>query len=604
MNQETCLSNVSTVNEIKEIFQLPIFYNDCKMELNKHILEDLELVETIDPSANSMYFHAFKPETIFGKEVIMKIPKYYTTDVEFLKENQRLLKSLKNNLNDDKDEEENFKKSCLTTLDIWDEIKNDNGFKERYHYLDWTMWEYLNESDFFLQIMSIYNLTAPIMSLLMPFVILIVPFFVIRMKGLQINLTEYYQILSVIISNHSIGKLFTSFRSVKLDEKCYLIISAGFYLFSIYQNFLACYRFYTNLKKIHKYLKEIELYLKKTEEKISYFIRAIETNGLTKFHPFSQQLELKGNVLREMRETLEKITPYKLSIRKIGEFGYVLQCFYKMYNNPRYNEAIIYSFGFHGYLELMKGLSQNDNLSFTQFVKEDEIVENKKKRKRSGKDGNFFKKMYYPTLIENKSAIKNSVNLNKNYIVTGPNASGKTTVLKTTLINIILSQQMGTGFYVSSNFTPFKYIHCYLNIPDTSGRDSLFQAEARRCKDILDITSKHPNDRHFCAFDELYSGTNPEEAVTSAYAFMKYLLKNKNVNCLLTTHFIKLCEKLEKEKRIVNMHMHTITKEGTNDFEYRYSMKKGISKIRGGIKVLIDMGYPKEILDVSRKEFI
>ena len=40
------------------------------MELNKHILEDLELVETIDPSANSMYFHAFKPETIFEIEYL------------------------------------------------------------------------------------------------------------------------------------------------------------------------------------------------------------------------------------------------------------------------------------------------------------------------------------------------------------------------------------------------------------------------------------------------------------------------------------------------------------------------------------------------------
>jgi hypothetical protein len=34
--------------------------------------------------------------------------------------------------------------------------------------------------------------------------------------------------------------------------------------------------------------------------------------------------------------------------------------------------------------------------------------------------------------------------------------------------------------------SPFDHIHSYLNIPDTSGRDSLFQAEARRCKEILD----------------------------------------------------------------------------------------------------------------------
>jgi len=34
-----------------------------------------------------------------------------------------------------------------------------------------------------------------------------------------------------------------------------------------------------------------------------------------------------------------------------------------------------------------------------------------------------------------------------------------------------------------------------------------------------------------------------------------------------------------------------------NDFKYTYLLKKGISEIRGGIKVLNDMNYPKEIID-------
>ncbi len=64
-------------------------------------------------------------------------------------------------------------------------------------------------------------------------------------------------------------------------------------------------------------------------------------------------------------------------------------------------------------------------------------------------------------------------------IITGPNASGKTTILKTTLINTILTQQFGCGFYSEATMYPFNHIHCYLNIPDTSGRDSLFQSETR-----------------------------------------------------------------------------------------------------------------------------
>jgi hypothetical protein len=52
-------------------------------------------------------------------------------------------------------------------------------------------------------------------------------------------------------------------------------------------------------------------------------------------------------------------------------------------------------------------------------------------------------------------------------------------------------------------------------------------------------------DTHFCAFDELYSGTNPDEAVMSAYAFITYLMKYKRVHYILTTHFIDFCNKID-----------------------------------------------------------
>jgi DNA mismatch repair ATPase MutS len=99
-------------------------------------------------------------------------------------------------------------------------------------------------------------------------------------------------------------------------------------------------------------------------------------------------------------------------------------------------------------------------------------------------------------------------------------------------------------------------------------------------------------------FDELYSGTNPDEAVMSANAFMEYLVKFKNVKCILTTHFIAVCKKLNKHPRIENYHMET--KESGDTFNYTYLLKKGISEVRGGIKVLHDMQYPKEIIENSK----
>jgi DNA mismatch repair protein MutS len=143
-------------------------------------------------------------------------------------------------------------------------------------------------------------------------------------------------------------------------------------------------------------------------------------------------------------------------------------------------------------------------------------------------------------------------------------------------------------------------LHCYLNIPDTSGRDSLFQAEARRCKEIIDIVNSNDQCNHFCVFDELYSGTNPEEAVTSASAFMKYIVKTDNVTCLLTTHYVKLCKKLEKNKRIENYNMKT--NKTSNTFEYTYKLVKGISTVKGGLKVLSDMNYPNEIISLCKND--
>ena len=210
-----------------------------------------------------------------------------------------------------------------------------------------------------------------------------------------------------------------------------------------------------------------------------------------------------------------------------------------------------------------------------------------------------IKKSYYGAHL-NSDKVTNDVKLDKSMIITGPNASGKTTTLKSTLINILITQQFGCGFYKSANLRPFEHLHCYLNIPDTSGRDSLFQAEARRCKEILDIIQCKKKERHFCVFDELYSGTNPDEAVISATAFMRYMMKNKNVKCLLTTHFVSVCKELDKDEEIENNKMATEeTKEG---FTYTYCLKPGISEVKGGLKVLSDMNYPSEILNDSKSK--
>jgi DNA mismatch repair ATPase MutS len=575
-----CENNTKLEEDINDYFKFPIYYNDKKVQLKENVIKDLELISTIDTSSNSISSYYFNTQNIneFAKNISNQVSQYYTTDIDFLKENQILLKEYQ------KIDEKyiHIDKNYSNIIEIWKEIKEDTGFKEKYQYVDWSIFEFLNHSEYFLQIMSLYNIVSPVISFLVPIIILIIPFFVIRLKGLVLTIEEYIDVLKIVAQSHALGKLFTKFNEVNMNEKIYFMVSAAFYLFSIYQNILICIRFNHNMVKIHKYFKDIEFYLDYTIQSMDHYLTY--SSNLETQKEFSNVINNNKEILIEFKQKLLIVSQYKFTnFKKLFEIGHILKSFYQLYNNKKYNDAFMYSFGFNGYIDLLEGLIiniENKQINFCEFINENKKI--------------VFKNSYYACLKDN-NPVKNNIKLNKNLIITGPNASGKTTILKSTLINIIFSQQFGCGFYDSAKIKPFDFLHCYLNIPDTSGRDSLFQAEARRCKEILDVIENSKDQSHFCLFDELYSGTNPEEAILSAVSFMNYLIKNKNVSCLLTTHFIKVCKKLKKNKNIINYHM--VANKNNNKISYTYLFKEGISEVKGGINVLSDMNYPKEIID-------
>jgi len=574
------MSSESKVNEVNDHFKIPIFYNKHKVELNKNIVKDLELIDTVDASCNPIYHYCFDNDNDISKKLNQQLCKYYTTDVPFLKDNQMLLKDYKPLGVKYTDYSNNYK----NIIDIWNELKIDAGFKERYYFIEWELLEFLNRSEWFLQFISVYNLLSPIISLLVPIIILIIPFFILKMKGQQLTIYDYIDVLKFVAGQNAIGKLFVvNFNDINANEKMYIFISAALYLFSIYQNFMVCVRFNNNMKTIHNHFNEIRIYIEHTINSMNNYLEY--STKLATHTEFNSTVKHNLETLERLQQKMKNITDYNMfNIGKIKEIGYVFKCFYELHTDKIYDDAIMYSLGFNGYMDCLKGLQQNiieRKINFATFIDDS---------KKTVLDNS-----YYATL-KNDNPIKNTVKCKKNMIITGPNASGKTTILKSTLINILFSQQFGCGFYDSAKIKPFNHIHCYLNIPDTSGRDSLFQAEARRCKEILDAISESPKEAHLCIFDELYSGTNPEEAQQSAASFMKYITKYDNVCCLLTTHFTKICKKLEKSKLIMNYKMLTEKDANNNGLKYKYILTKGISDIKGGLIVLQQLNYPKEII--------
>ena len=552
-------------------FKFPVEYQKKNKFLSTNIANDLELYNTTDPTNKTINQQIFQPCTEVGLEMNNYMLDTYSYDKPFLKDTQKMLKK--------------YKKKSLTDLDeIFKIIQNNkslSNFNDKYFYLEWSCLEMLNKNEMFLLLMSIYNLSSPILSLIFPLIILILPFFILQLQNKPVEINEYVTILKSVLTNHAIGKVCFQFSSASNGEKIYILLSLGFYIFSIYQNIRYCHKFYINLQNIHKELFVLKNYIANTLLNIDHVVSI--TQKLKTYKPFVKELTKVKSTLEYFHKQIN-FTPFSISFTKILEIGSLLKVYYEFNKSIELEYALYYSMGFNGYLDNLNGLKEfmnDDKINFASFGKHTD-----------------FKGLYYPALIQTEYK-SNDCSFDKNIILTGPNASGKTTILKSCLINILLSQTFGCGCYTKSTNKLYKHIHCYLNIPDTLGRDSLFQAEARRCKEIIDAINKNPEDTHFCAFDELYSGTNPKEAISSATAFMEYIIKNDTVDCLLTTHFIDVCNQLNSHKKVQNLMMDVDIVD--KNIKFKYELKEGISEICGGIDILKKLNYPQEILDSSQQ---
>jgi len=599
------VSQTDNDKEKKEpIFKLPIQYLDDKVELEEHTTNDLELLKS--DKHESLYKFVFNPKTVFGESLMEQWGKYYTPNKLFLKDSQKILK---NKLNEEKKEKVFSQESKVNAelqtdiVEIWNEIQNETGFNEKYNYIEWAQLDFLNNNSMFLQCLSIYNVASPLFSLMLPIFFLILPLLIIKLRGLPITIEKYIELLKIVFQKHQLGKIF-DLSSASFEKLVYVFATSIFYIIQVYQNITTCRRFICNMTKIHHQITITRYYLNETISNMDILIK--QCDGLKTYEDFVKTIQYHRSVCSNMKKGFDNVVPNKVSFKKLRQIGFTMKCFYQLYNDNKFHETLNYTFGLNGYIDNMNGIVENmknKNIHACKF------------KKGTSK----FEKAYFPSLV-NEKPVKNTYKLDKHLIITGPNAAGKTTLLKTTIFNIILSQQIGFGFYNKATINPYDMIHCYINIPDTSGRDSLFQAEAKRCKDILNHIinsndkevsdseektedeenfSKYKNDsegkRHFCVFDELYSGTNPYEAISSAYAFLKFLNKHDNVNFVLTTHFLDLCRRLETEKKLHNFHMKIDTTN--NDFKYTYKLEEGISTIKGGIKVLKDLSYPHEIIE-------
>ncbi|MDR7856622.1 MutS-related protein [Tissierella sp.] len=196
--------------------------------------------------------------------------------------------------------------------------------------------------------------------------------------------------------------------------------------------------------------------------------------------------------------------------------------------------------------------------------------------------------IYHP-LLENP--ISYSIEFdNKGALVTGSNASGKSTFLRTIGINSIFAQTLNLVLAKSYKSSYFKLLTSIGTTDSIVHGDSYFMAEAKSLKRIIDIL--HPEQPVLCILDEIFRGTNTAERISAARESLNYMIE-RNCCVLAATHDLELTNLVNDGFN--NYHFKETIE--TNDIKFDYILREGPCSTRNAIAILKYLGYPVEIYE-------
>lgn len=196
------------------------------------------------------------------------------------------------------------------------------------------------------------------------------------------------------------------------------------------------------------------------------------------------------------------------------------------------------------------------------------------------------KNLYNPLI---KNPVPNDLDLDKSIILTGSNASGKSTYLRTVGINTIFALSFGIFFGEEFEIKPMK-ITSAIDISDSIMKNlSYFMAESKAIGDMIEEESEK-----IILLDEIFRGTNTIDRIASATATLKYLAKNNHV--IAATHDIELTILLKDT--FVNKHFEEKIEDG--DIKFDYLLKDGPARSRNAIAILDSLNYPRNIIEEAK----
>jgi DNA mismatch repair protein MutS len=210
-------------------------------------------------------------------------------------------------------------------------------------------------------------------------------------------------------------------------------------------------------------------------------------------------------------------------------------------------------------------------------------------------------KLTYPKFVENDTALFNASNLfhillttpvaynvtlqkHQNFLfLTGANMAGKSTYIKAVGIAVFMAH-LGMGVPASTmQLSLFDGLLSNIQVVDNIAKgESYFFNEVQRIKNTVEKINS--SKKWLVLIDELFKGTNVQDAMKCSLAVIKGLIKIENSIFILSTHLYEIGEELKPYPNIKFNYFETFARNG--QLEFSYVLKDGISNDRLGYLIL------------------
>lgn len=193
-----------------------------------------------------------------------------------------------------------------------------------------------------------------------------------------------------------------------------------------------------------------------------------------------------------------------------------------------------------------------------------------------------------------KNAVRNDFVQKRSTIITGSNASGKSTFIKSAAIALIMGQTLHTCHAESAVIPRCGVMTSMAVRDDLLSGESYYIREIKYLRRMVELCESGKT--MFLAVDEILRGTNTRERIAASKALLEYFSK-QNCMVIVATHDMELAEYFAE--KCDNFHFCEKVEDG--DVVFDYKMHEGISRTSNAIRLLGAMGFPESIVADAEK---